>query len=646
MRYVGALYAVLYSKACIDLGPLAPHHYTMACLADADRAAEDHIVMSDPGVQPAAHPGGATGRARDQHMVQFYVDEDFLTDLLSRFIGGALVAGDAAVVIATASHQAELERKLSARGLNTSLAALEGRYLVLNASDTLARLTAAGSVDEARFRATVGEVLAQARNATAGKDCRTVVFGELVALLWAQGKVQEAIRVEQLWNDLAQSYSFSLLCAYPILGFNKEMYIEPFLKICGEHSSIIPSEGYLALNSDQERRGIAQLEQQAQLLMRRLAGRQNEQQFRLLVEAVQDYAIFMLDREGHIVSWNPGAERIKGYKAEQIVGKHFSCFYPEADVRRGKPQQELVIAAKEGRLEDEGWRVRKDGTMFWANVTITAIRNETGKLLGFAKVTRDVTEKMRAERALREEVTERREAQRQLYRSEQSLRQLSLHLLRSQDEERRKIGRDLHDSLGQYLTVLKLKLESIVSLAGPQAEEATQDLAQCILLTNDCIKEVRTVSYLLYPPLLEEVGLRSAIPWYLDGFAARSGIATSFEVGAGFDRLARESELVMFRVLQESLTNVHRHSGSPTAHVRLLMKDGMGVLEIEDAGKGISPQLLERYEQDWMGALGVGLRGMSERVRQLGGKLELVSTEAGTKVSAMVPAVESSRPEG
>jgi signal transduction histidine kinase len=142
--------------------------------------------------------------------------------------------------------------------------------------------------------------------------------------------------------------------------------------------------------------------------------------------------------------------------------------------------------------------------------------------------------------------------------------------------------------------------------------------------------------------MLEEMGLESAIPWYLDGFSARSGIKAIFDVQTDFRRLPRDSELALFRVLQESLTNVHRHSGSQTAHIRLSIREGMAVLEIEDAGKGISPQLLEQSGQDWMGAHGVGMRGMNERMRQLGGRLELVSKKSGTTVWAIVPAGGSS----
>jgi signal transduction histidine kinase len=227
-----------------------------------------------------------------------------------------------------------------------------------------------------------------------------------------------------------------------------------------------------------------------------------------------------------------------------------------------------------------------------------------------------------------------------LERSERSLRDLSLHLLRTQDEERKRIGRDLHDSLGQYLAVLKLKLESLASLVGSESDLAAQDVAQCIRLADDSIKEVRTVSYLLYPPMLEEMGLKSAIPWYLGGFSSRSGIKAAFKIDESFGRLPSDAELAMFRVLQESLTNVHRHSGSGTAEVRLLTRDGNAVLEIEDMGKGFDQTVLEQGGKDWMGALGVGVRGMNERMNQLKGKLEIISQESGTLVRATIPLSE------
>ncbi len=130
-----------------------------------------------------------------------------------------------------------------------------------------------------------------------------------------------------------------------------------------------------------------------------LALRRSEERSRLFVEAVQDYAIFMLDREGNIITWNVGAQRIKGYKPSEIIGQHFSRFYPEEDIHSGKPAWELEVAIRDGRFEDESWRVRKDGSKFWANVIITPLKDSTGELLGFTKVTRDFTERMTAQKA-------------------------------------------------------------------------------------------------------------------------------------------------------------------------------------------------------------------------------------------------------
>src|SRR6266516_867457 len=174
--------------------------------------------------------------------------------------------------------------------------------------------------------------------------------------------------------------------------------------------------------------------------------REGSDSFRLLVESVRDYAIFMLDGAGRVSNWNAGAQRLKGYRAEEIMGQHFARFHPADAVAAGKPARLLALAAREGRAEDEGWRVRKDGSRFWANVTITALRDSDGAVIGFAKVTRDATERMKVNEALRQanealeaEVQERKNAQQLLLDSERSLRFLSRHLLRSQDEERKRI---------------------------------------------------------------------------------------------------------------------------------------------------------------------------------------------------------------
>jgi len=367
--------------------------------------------------------------------------------------------------------------------------------------------------------------------------------------------------------------------------------------------------------------------------------RASEERFRLLVQGVRDYAIFMLDPRGNVTSWNEGAQRIKGYTASEIIGKHISIFYTDEDAAVGKAQLNLERAVKEGRIEDEGWRVRKDGSRFWASVVITALRDDTGALYGFSKVTRDITEKRRAQQALEK-------SHAALTASEHSLRELSGRLLRMQDEERGRLGRELHDTIGQYLSALKMTLEVLTSTPPPKRSE--EQLAECIRITDDCIREVRTISYLLYPPMLEEMGLETAIEWHIDGFTKRSGIRVDYELENEIGRLPHDIEVALFRIFQESLTNVHRHSGSPTAQVRLWLEKGKVILEVQDQGKGAPAGVLES-SSDSLGTLGVGLRGMNERVRQLGGELKLASSDKGMMVRATIPLVSpagsSQRPD-
>jgi len=550
-----------------------------------------------------------------QHDVQLCNSKEFLIDVLSQRIGRALF-DEPALAFATASHWP-------------------------NAREIIDMLACGGALEESCFHLPIGDALRAMSSLAVRQLPGVFALGEIVALLWAQGRGHEAIRLERLWNDLTKKYPFSLLHRYPAFAFNNTNEVEPFLTMDGEQSHVMhgkPLEDCCGLRSGERLRAISHWERKAVPFERGIS-REAEGQFRLLVEAVEDYAIFMLDPRGYVRTWNIGAQRIKQYDASEIIGKHFSCFYPEEDVRRGKPEWELVMAEKQGRYEDEDWRMRKDGSKFWANVIITALRNRRGELVGFGKVTRDVTERMRAQRKLEAEVAERRDAERQLHASEKSLRELSLHLLRTQDEERRQIGRDLHDSLGQYLAVLKMKLDSLSETFGPSEKAVAQDLAQCVHLTEGCIKEVRTASYLLYPPMLEELGLTSAIPWYLDGFSSRSGIKTTFTAEAKFGRISRDSELALFRVLQEGLTNVHRHSQSETAYVRLTSADGFCTLEIADEGVGMPAQLLDQPGEEMI-TFGVGLRGMSERMRHLGGRLEIVPNDTGATLRAIVPTGE------
>jgi signal transduction histidine kinase len=222
-----------------------------------------------------------------------------------------------------------------------------------------------------------------------------------------------------------------------------------------------------------------------------------------------------------------------------------------------------------------------------------------------------------------------------------NLRELSARLLQLQDDERRRIARELHDSVGQTLAALAMNL-SAVRLDVERLTKTTHALTDSENLVRDMSTEVRTISHLLHPPLLDEAGLASAIRWYVEGFALRSKIKVELDLPENFGRLPRESETAIFRVVQECLTNIHRHSESPLAKIRLRHRDQEVLVEIADEGKGIPPEKKQQLAST--GAPGVGIRGMRERLRQLGGTLEINSNGTGTMVVVHLPIPETSSP--
>jgi signal transduction histidine kinase len=213
--------------------------------------------------------------------------------------------------------------------------------------------------------------------------------------------------------------------------------------------------------------------------------------------------------------------------------------------------------------------------------------------------------------------------------AEDDARKLGGHLLKMQDVERRRIARELHDNAGQIIAALTINLELIKSAAhlGPREEKI---LTESDSMLQNLGTDLRTISHLLHPPLLDEIGLPCALKEYVDGFARRSGIATKLELASDFGRLTSDSEIALFRIVQECLTNIHRHSGSPEATVRLMRSFDEITLEVNDKGCGM------RLEASGPRVLGVGLRGMQERVLQLGGKLDIQSG-IGTTVTTTLP---------
>jgi signal transduction histidine kinase len=227
-------------------------------------------------------------------------------------------------------------------------------------------------------------------------------------------------------------------------------------------------------------------------------------------------------------------------------------------------------------------------------------------------------------------ILEREEIEYTLRQQRNELRTLASRLMHAQDDERRRIATMLHETTAQDLAALKMLLARLSRTANHLDDGERHAHAESISLAEQSMTEIRTVSYLLHPPFLDEGGLLSALRWYASGFAERSGITVDLDVPERFDRLPLDTETVLFRIVQESLTNIHRHAGSETARIRLRRDAGMLVLEIHDRGQGI-PNALLKHIRSRRGGVGVGLAGMSERVEQLGGRLEVTSSRQGAK---------------
>jgi CheY-like chemotaxis protein len=244
-------------------------------------------------------------------------------------------------------------------------------------------------------------------------------------------------------------------------------------------------------------------------------------------------------------------------------------------------------------------------------------------------------------RVVASEVTELVKTSQELRDSRASLYSLSARLLQSQDEERRRIARDLHDITGQELAVLGISLElAMKSLASP--EKARETITECAGLAHKIEEEIRTLSYVLHPPLLDELGLGSALSWYAEGFQKRTGIRVKTRIAPHLPRLSPGDETTLFRVVQESLANVLRHSGSPTVQISLAIDAGVAVVSIEDQGKGMNREILSSGRETT--GLGVGIAGMRERLLQIGGTLEINSYGKGTTVVATLPIEGRSAP--
>ena len=392
--------------------------------------------------------------------------------------------------------------------------------------------------------------------------------------------------------------------------------------------------------------------------------RESEERFRLLIQGVQEYAIFRLDPLGQVVSWNSGAERLKGYCAEEILGKHFSVFYPPEDVTNGKPEQILAMATERGQSEDEGWRIRKDGSRFWANVVVTALRNAKGSLQGFAKVTRDMTDRhgkeeslarakellelrveqrtsvlARVNQELRTEIAERVRAEEQSKASLEQLRALAERLQNAREEERTSVAREIHDELGQACTAIKMDLALIGHKITKRQTRLRAKVDSATRLVDEMIVTLRRIASDLRPRTLDDLGLIAALEWQAQEFETRTGIRCRVTLPQEPLALDSERSTAIFRIFQESLTNVARHARATRVEALLERGADQLVFQVHDNGRGFDPEEAKARRS-------LGLVGMQERALLLNGELKVEGVPgAGTTMTLRIPLLPMTQPK-
>jgi PAS domain S-box-containing protein len=379
--------------------------------------------------------------------------------------------------------------------------------------------------------------------------------------------------------------------------------------------------------------------------------RESDERFHAVVNNMAE-GLYTVDTRGLITYVNPSAEAMLGWKFAELFGRkmHEVAHYLHPD---GTPFPAAecpglqVLESGISVREHQDVFIRKDGTFF--PVVFSASPLKTDDLIaGIVVCFRDDTARREAQenvektdRQLRHtlEALEVRVSERthELENLTTMLGELSGQLLQTQDEERRRIARELHDGVGQLLVALNMNISKLGREQNNFTPEGRQTLEENATLVAEALQEVRTMSHLLHPPLLDEVGLESALRWYIDGFAERSKINVDVQLHPGFSAgLTRDLALSIFRIVQESLTNIYRHSRSTTALVAIdLLSADQIVLKVKDYGRGIPADLLAKICSGE--SSGVGFRGIRERLRQFGGRLEILSEQNGTEIIATVP---------
>ncbi|WP_394836471.1 ATP-binding protein [Pendulispora rubella] len=566
------------------------------------------------------------------HFVLFYDDEDLLTKSVATFLRDGISEREPVIVIATAAHCEQFRAVLQADSIDVADAMAAGRLKLLDAEETLASFMVDGMPDGARFATVLDREIGELRERFPRGRLRA--YGEMVDLLCREGQGEAAIRLEELWTELANRHSFSLFCAYimdSFSGSDPELYA----RVCEVHTHAFPSPRESRTHA--RLRAVADLQQRARVLEAEIERAKHSDMFRLLVESVKDYAIFVLDPGGKVQTWNAGAQRIKGYAAHEIVGQHFSRFYPQEDIDAGKCELELEGAARDGRFEDEGWRVRKDGARFWANVIITALFDDSGKLVGFAKVTRDLTERRKAE-----EERHRAERERAEFAKSQEVNRIKDQFLAT-------LSHELRTPLNAIFGWATLLMQSDNLSEVTKAAETIQRNANAQMrIVDDLLDISRIVTGKMRldvaPVELQEI-VRDALEVVRPAADAKE--ISLVVVGADRKMIVVGDALRLQQTIWNLLSNSVKFSGRNTVITVTLQQEGSTIeLAVSDQGRGIEPAFLpyvfEPFRQADTGAtrktggVGLGLAIAKHIVELHGGSVSVTSEGLGKGTTFLV----------
>lgn len=623
------------------------------------------------------------------HSAQFYEDDAFLLDELNRYIGPALVSGDVAIVIATAAHQEALAARLRQSGVNLDAVRTLGRYIALDAADTLAKLMVDGWPDATRFAEHIGGVMDQATAAAA--HGRITAFGEMVALLWHDGNPEAAIRLEELWSELAGRYSFQLHCAYPMSLFSTVADCESMARVCAAHSAVLPAETYGSLVDDQERlRAVARLQQKAVALETEIERRrqveraleaeiaEHQRTVAELHEAVavrdQDIAARELtemelrERTREVAQRTLSLEAL--YRADEELHRSLrlddvleSLVDVAAQVLRADKSAVHVWSAQRAQLEVAATRGIAADTiplmtyelghgvvgrvgLARESIALEDVANEAGSV-------RQAEDREGIRSCLTVPIvfggdlfgvftvgyTQRRTFDANDDRLLNALARRAAHAIENARlyerakqgavlEERQRLARDLHDAVTQTLFAASLIAEVVPGLWERSQEEGERRLAELRQLTRGALAEMRTLLLELRPEALTDMHLGDLLRQLADAFGGRARVPIDVTVEEAVS-LTPDVEIALYRIAQEALNNVFKHANASRVRITLTGSPEQTELCVQDNGRGFDP------DAALPGHMGMGV--MQERAQSIGAALRLHSVVGqGTEVRVIL----------